>query len=208
MSDTPNLSERLTKFIPIVNKFSPTLCLAKWFQTTLYLQTGETHSCYHPPPHKINIKEIEKYPGALHNTLAKKIERQEMQSGIQTKGCQYCWNVENLDGEHISDRHIKTASIFTPERLITAAKGSWDKNVNPEYVEISFGNECNFKCGYRNEWNLHSCCNYRNLFKWFFERKCCSEHGSYFSFHCYIACLRAAKFYHYLYRYRIGRSFI
>ena len=148
MSDNPNLPERLTKYIPIVNRASPSLCLAKWYQTTLYLQTGETHSCYHPPPHKINIKEIERDPSALHNTLAKKIERQEMQTGIQTKGCQYCWNVENLGGQHLSDRHIKTASIFNEERFEVAARGPWDQNVNPEYVEISFGNECNFKCGY------------------------------------------------------------
>lgn len=25
---------------------------------------------------------------------------------------------------------------------------NWDFNINPEYIELSFGNECNFKCGY------------------------------------------------------------
>ncbi|NBX50690.1 hypothetical protein EBT25_12315, partial [bacterium] len=28
------------------------------------------------------------------------------------------------------------------------AKGSYEQNINPEYLEINFGNECNFKCGY------------------------------------------------------------
>ena len=43
---------RIKKFIPIMNEVSPTFCMAKWHHTTIYLQTGETHSCYHPPPHK------------------------------------------------------------------------------------------------------------------------------------------------------------
>jgi hypothetical protein len=67
---------------------------------------------------------------------------------VQTKGCQYCWNIENMGPDYISDRHIKTASIFTEKRYKQIIDNPWDKNVNPEYIEISFGNECNFKCGY------------------------------------------------------------
>jgi hypothetical protein len=145
---TDVLHDRIRTVIPIINEVSPSFCLAKWYHTNLYLQTGETHSCYHPAPHAIPIKEIKKDPSALHNTLVKKIERQEMLSGKQTKGCQYCWNIENLGKDHLSDRHLRSASIYTDERFDTASKGKWDKNVNPEYVEISFGNECNFKCGY------------------------------------------------------------
>jgi len=139
--------QRLKKIIPIINEVSPTFCLAKWFHVTLYLQTGENHSCYHPPPHAIKIEEIKNNPSALHNTMHKKLERQEMKNGIQTKGCQYCWNIENMGEDFISDRHIKSSAIYNPKRL-KLAKNSWKQNVNPEYVEISFGNECNFKCGY------------------------------------------------------------
>jgi hypothetical protein len=32
------------------HSFSPTFCFAKWYHTQMYLQTGETHSCYHPAP--------------------------------------------------------------------------------------------------------------------------------------------------------------
>lgn len=131
-----------------MNEVSPTFCLAKWHHVTLYLQTGENHSCYHPPPHKINLEEIKKNPSALHNTSLKKVERKEMLEGIQTKGCKYCWNIENMGKDYVSDRHIKTSSIFTEERFEQATKGPWQQNINPEYVEISFGNECNFKCGY------------------------------------------------------------
>ena len=140
--------DRLQKIIPIVNAVSPTMCLAKWYHTTLYLHSGETHSCYHPPPHQISLEEIKRNPSALHNTEIKKKERLDMLTGVQTKGCQYCWNIENMGTSYVSDRHIKTASIYTDKRFNQASKGDWNKNVNPEYVEISFGSECNFKCGY------------------------------------------------------------
>jgi MoaA/NifB/PqqE/SkfB family radical SAM enzyme len=143
-----NTYDKIQKIIPIMNEVSPTFCLAKWHHVTLYLQTGENHSCYHPPPHKINLEEIKKNPSALHNTSLKKVERKEMLEGIQTKGCKYCWNIENMGKDYVSDRHIKTSSIFTEKRFEEATKGPWQQNINPEYVEISFGNECNFKCGY------------------------------------------------------------
>lgn len=146
MSETQQ--QYIKKIISIVDKTSPTFCLAKWHHVTLYLQTGETHSCYHPAPHKIELAELKKNPSALHNTAIKKQERKEMLEGVQTKGCQYCWNIENMGPDYISDRHIKTASIFTEKRYKQIVDNPWDKNVNPEYIEISFGNECNFKCGY------------------------------------------------------------
>lgn len=146
MSDTQH--QRIKKIISIVDETSPTFCLAKWHHVTLYLQTGETHSCYHPAPHKIELEELKNNPSALHNTSHKKLERKEMLEGVKTKGCQYCWNIEAMGPDYISDRHIKTASIFTEERYKQVKTNPWDFNVNPEYVEISFGNECNFKCGY------------------------------------------------------------
>ena len=146
MSDTQH--QRIKKIISIVDETSPTFCLAKWHHVTIYLQTGETHSCYHPAPHKIELEELKDNPSALHNTSHKKLERKEMLEGIKTKGCQYCWNIEAMGPNYISDRHIKTASIFTEERYKQVKTNPWDFNVNPEYVEISFGNECNFKCGY------------------------------------------------------------
>ena len=111
MSDTQH--QRIKKIISIVDETSPTFCLAKWHHVTLYLQTGETHSCYHPAPHKIELEELKNNPSALHNTSHKKLERKEMLEGVKTKGCQYCWNIEAMGPNYISDRHIKTASIFT-----------------------------------------------------------------------------------------------
>ena len=139
---------RIQKFIPIMNEVSPTFCMAKWHHTTIYLQTGETHSCYHPPPHKIPLEEIAVDASALHNTNQKKMERLEMLNGGKPSGCNYCWNIEALGEDYISDRKERNASIHNPERFDQIKNGDWDQNINPQYIEISFGNECNFKCGY------------------------------------------------------------
>jgi|TARA_B100001094_G_scaffold79869_1_gene76142 organic radical activating enzyme len=132
----------------LMDKISPTFCLAKWHHTTIYLHTGDTHSCYHPSPHKISLNEIKKNPSALHNTLQKKKERAQMLVGVKCEGCQYCWNVEELGDDHISDRMIRNQSIYKKDRVDEILKNNWDFDINPEYIEISFSNECNFKCGY------------------------------------------------------------
>lgn len=144
-----NEQERIkTIKIKVENEVGPTFCLAKWHHVTMYLQTGETHSCYHPAPHKIPLLDVFENPSALHNTEHKKQERKMMLEGKKPEGCQYCWNIEAMGPDYISDRHIRNSSIFTEERYQQTAFGPWDQNVNPEYIEINFGNECNFKCGY------------------------------------------------------------
>jgi len=138
---------RIQQFIPIMDEVSPTFCLAKWHHTTIYLGTGETHSCYHPAPHKIPLEGLSDNPSQLHNTPQKKSERQQMIEGEKPSGCQYCWNIECMGKDYISDRKERNASIYTPERF-SAIKEDPMLDVNPQYVEVSFGNECNFKCGY------------------------------------------------------------
>lgn len=134
--------------VPILNTVSPTFCMAKWYHTSIYLHTGTTNSCYHPYPHDISLEEIKNNPSALHNTQIKKQERAMMLVGEKPSGCQYCWNVEGLSDTHISDRMIKSASIYSPERLKEITDHTWQYDVNPENIEIAFSNECNFKCGY------------------------------------------------------------
>ena len=73
----------------IIDKISPTFCLAKWHHVTLYLQTGETHSCYHPRPHDIPLDQLTEDPSTLHNTRTKKAERQEMMEGQEPLSDRY-----------------------------------------------------------------------------------------------------------------------
>lgn len=140
--------QRIFKIQEVTDRISPTFCLAKWHHTTIYLQSGETHSCYHPAPHSIPLEEIARNPSALHNTNEKKLQRLDMFNGDKPSGCQYCWNIEALGPDYISDRKERNASIYNPVRLAQIEAEGPDFNVNPEYIEISFGNECNFKCGY------------------------------------------------------------
>ncbi len=132
----------------ITSEVSPTFCLAKWHHTTIYLHRGETHSCYHPHPHAIPLDELSKDPSALHNTKEKIAQRAEMLIGEKPTGCQYCWNVEGMGDDYVSDRKIRNASIYTPERLAEIKENPYDFPINPEYIEVAFSNECNFKCGY------------------------------------------------------------
>ena len=51
-----------------LKEISSSMCYAKWAQVSMHLTNGMTHSCYHPPTHKIDIAELETNPSALHNT--------------------------------------------------------------------------------------------------------------------------------------------
>lgn len=142
--------DNIRRVLPIMNQISPTFCMAKYHHTQLYLQTGQTHSCYHPAPHAIPLEGLDENPAGLHNTPQKKFERKQMWGGGKPRGCQYCWNIEGLGPEYVSDRHIRNASIYTPQRFAEIQENGYEMNVNPQYIEISFSNVCNFKCGYCN----------------------------------------------------------
>ena len=90
--------QRIEDIAPLMDEISPTFCMAKWHHTTIYLHTGETHSCYHPAPHAIDIKRIGINPSALHNTAQKKSERRQMMAGGKPEGCNYCWNTTDPNG--------------------------------------------------------------------------------------------------------------
>ena len=127
----------------------PGFCTMKWLHQTLYLHTGDNHSCYHPKPHHISLEEIAENPAALHNTKWKKEQRKAMLEGERPKECYYCWNIEDLPDEHFSDRVLHSGGNPWSEKVIEdIAKMPWDADVNPKYLEVSFGNNCNFRCGY------------------------------------------------------------
>ena len=72
-----------------LNEVGPGMCLAKWTQVTLQLQSGHNHSCHHPRTHKISETEIARNPSALHNTRYKKLRRKEMLQGSRPTECDY-----------------------------------------------------------------------------------------------------------------------
>ena len=132
----------------VINSVSSTFCLAKWLQSTVLLQNGETHSCHHPSRHKINPDDLKNNPAGLHNTPTKLMARDDMLDGIQTKECNYCWNIENLEQDFISDRTYKSSYSWAWPHLQKVIDSTLGDNINPTYLEVSFENTCNFKCIY------------------------------------------------------------
>ncbi len=133
-----------------INKVSPTFCLAKWLQSTVLLYNGYTHSCHHPERHKIKEEDIKDNPSGLHNTRVKIQARQDMLRGIQTKECAYCWNIENLGKEHVSDRIYKSTYSWSFPRLDEVVRSGVGRNSVPSYLEIAFDSKCNARCLYCN----------------------------------------------------------
>lgn len=131
-----------------INKVSPTFCLAKWLQSTVLLQNGETHSCHHPARHKIDPEDIKNNPAGIHNTPTKMLARDEMLDGIQTKECGYCWNIENLKNDYVSDRIYKSSFSWSWPHFQKVIDSGVGAEIEPSYLEVSFENTCNFKCIY------------------------------------------------------------
>lgn len=129
-----------------INSISSSFCAAKWLQVSLHLTNGRTHSCYHPPTHKISVEEIKVNPSALHNTKIKFKERELMLSGKRPEGCDYCWKIE--DAGHISDRFYRSSEHWAVDRIDEITQLPYDHKINPTYVEVNFNQTCNFKCSY------------------------------------------------------------
>lgn len=133
----------------IIDPISESYCAAKWYNATIWLGHGQTASCHHPPGHKIPIEELKDNPTAIHNTQHKKKLRQMMLKGERPHECEYCWKIEDMGKNHISDRTFKTEIV--PEHLIKkSSEMPWDADVTLTTLEISFDRACNFKCSYCN----------------------------------------------------------
>ena len=65
----------------ILDTKSASFCAAKWYNATIWLGSGQTTSCHHPPAHTIDAELIKTNPSAIHNTVEKKIDRLNMQLG-------------------------------------------------------------------------------------------------------------------------------
>lgn len=148
MSNYDNYKEHLQNVKARLDKVSPSFCVAKWKQVTMHLQNGMNHSCHHPKPHVVPLSEIKRNPTALHNSEFKKEQRKKMLEGVRPEECDYCWRVEDNDQGSLSDRVYKSADSWAHPFVQDIASTSWDDNVDPSYVEVSFTNTCNFKCSY------------------------------------------------------------
>jgi len=133
----------------ILDSISPSFCAAKWYNASIHLGHGYTHSCHLPLPHQIDQKQLEKNPSAIHNTDHKKQQRKKMLEGERPTECEYCWKIEDIKRDNISDRVFKS-QIYKIEDIKKLGKQSWKKDVNLKTLELSFDRICNFACSYCN----------------------------------------------------------
>jgi hypothetical protein len=132
-----------------INAVSSCFCAAKWYNASLHLGHGYTNSCHLPLPHPIDLEEIKTNPSALHNTKLKKEARKMMLQGIRPAECSYCWKVEDVGRNNISDRVFKS-KIYSDEDIFALKDTPWDQDIKLKTVEVSFDRTCNFACSYCN----------------------------------------------------------
>jgi organic radical activating enzyme len=133
----------------VIDSKSKSFCGAKWLNATTWLGSGTTASCHHPPAHKIPLDEVNENFTAIHNTKHKKLMRKMMLEGDRPAECEYCWKIEDMGKDSISDRVFKTV-IYNDEELDFINALPWDSNVNLKTFEISFDRVCNLACSYCN----------------------------------------------------------
>lgn len=135
------------RVLTALNEVSPSFCLAKWFNVSIHIPTGQTHSCYHPRTHKIPLEEVAIDVSALHNTKYKKLQRQKMIEGDRPTECSFCWEIED-SGTNISDRAYRSKDVYRPGIIEEAIALGADGNPAPRYLEVNFNQACNFRCTY------------------------------------------------------------
>lgn len=150
MSSSRKANETLAQYkIRVIDAISPTYCAAKFLNATIWLGHGQSTSCHHPPAHRIDINEIATNPSAIHNTQHKKLMRKLMLEGKRPNECEYCWKVEAIGRDLISDRVYKT-EIHSEEAIKQTTQMPWDADAELKTLEISFERTCNFACSYCN----------------------------------------------------------
>jgi len=133
----------------VIDIKSESFCGAKWYNATIWLGSGQTTSCHHPLPHQIDFPGVLDNPKLIHNTPEKKEQRRQMQVGERPAGCEYCWKIEDMGTDKISDRVDKTR-IYTDEELDEAYNTPWSQDVNLRTLEIAFDRTCQLACSYCN----------------------------------------------------------
>ena len=133
----------------VLDTLSPSFCGAKWYNATIWLGSGMTTSCHHPPAHKVDIDQLSSNPKLLHNTDQKKQDRAMMVAGERPPGCEYCWKIEDMGKDAVSDRVYKS-KIYAEQDLIDAKNLPADEDINLKTLEIAFDRTCQFACSYCN----------------------------------------------------------
>ena len=127
------------KIIEIRNQLSPTMCLAKFHEASIWVYSGKIASCHYTP-----FLQVGDTVDTFYNPAEKREHQKEMLAGGQPSACNSCWNFENLNLR--SDRTRKSMSFKDHLPL--------ENYLDPKYVfkpkalELAFQNTCNLACSY------------------------------------------------------------
>lgn len=127
------------KLFKIRDETSPTMCLAKFHEASIWVYSGKIASCHYTP-----FIQVGNTVDTFYNPIEKRDQQKRMLAGEQPPACNSCWHYENLGLR--SDRTRKSLSF--KDHL------SADDYKNPNYVfkpkalELAFQNTCNLACSY------------------------------------------------------------
>ena len=127
------------KLFKIRDETSPTMCLAKFHEASIWVYSGKIASCHYTP-----FIQVGNTVDTFYNPVEKREQQKRMLAGEQPPACNSCWHYENLGLR--SDRTRKSLSF--KDHL------SADDYKNPNYVfkpkalELAFQNTCNLACSY------------------------------------------------------------
>jgi sulfatase maturation enzyme AslB (radical SAM superfamily) len=127
------------KLFKIRNETSPTFCLAKFHEASIWVYSGKIASCHYTP-----FLQVGNTVETFYNPPEKRAHQQSMLAGEQPPACNSCWHFENLG--LTSDRTRK--SLAFQDHLTANEYFDPTYNFKPKALELAFQNTCNLACSY------------------------------------------------------------
>ena len=127
------------KLIKIRSETSPTFCLAKFHEASIWVYSGKIASCHYTP-----FLQVGNTVETFYNPPLKREQQKRMLAGEQPSACNSCWHFEKLGLP--SDRTRKSLTFqdhLTAENYFDPAY-----NFKPKALELAFQNTCNLACSY------------------------------------------------------------
>ncbi len=129
----------LNKLIKIRNETSPTMCLAKFHEASIWVYSGKIASCHYTP-----FIQVGDTVDTFYNPAEKRDQQKRMLAGEQPPACDSCWRYENLG--LTSDRTRKSLSF--KDHLTAEDYKNPNFIFKPKALELAFNNTCNLACSY------------------------------------------------------------
>lgn len=123
----------------IKDNTSPTFCLAKFHESTIWLYSSKIASCHHTPLFSTGENIVNFY-----NNSPRRRQQESMLNGEKPLECNYCWRLEEQG--LTSDRELK--SLYFKSHLSPETYFNKTYDFKPKSLELAFQNTCNLACSY------------------------------------------------------------